>query len=114
MLPWLLLLFLLVAAGGLTLAFLEARGHAPPLPVGAVHGAAALAAIMLLVLQDLAHPDNHLVNAATVVFMLTATGGLLLFAFRATRQRLPLPVVALHAGFALTALVLMTVGWFRA
>lgn len=113
MLPWLLLLFLIVAAGGATLAFLEARGHAPPLRVSAVHGGAGLAAIVLLVLEDVAHPGNHLVNAATVVFMLTATGGLLLFAFRATQQRLSLPVVALHAGFALTALVLMTVGWIR-
>ena len=114
MLLALLILFLCVAAGGTTLALLEARGHAPPLPVGVIHGCAALVAIVLLVAQDVAHPDNHWVNAATVVFMLTAAGGLLLFAFRATRQKLPLPVVALHAGFALTALVLMGAGWWRA
>jgi hypothetical protein len=113
MLLGLLILFLVVAAGGATLAFLEARGHVPPLPVSAIHGGTALVAIALLVLQDVAHPDNRLLNAATVVFMLTAAGGLLLFAFRATRQRLPLPVVALHAGFALTALVLMGAGWLR-
>jgi len=113
MLLGLLILFLIVAAGGVTLAFLEARRHAPPLPVGAIHGTAALVAIVLLVLQDVAHPGNHLANAATVVFMLTAAGGLLLFAFRATRQRLPLPVVALHAGFALSALVLLGAGWLR-
>lgn len=109
----LLILFIIVAAGGATLALLEARGHAPPLPVGLIHGSAALVAIVLLVLQDVAHPGNRLVNAATVVFMLTAAGGLLLFAFRATRQRLPLPVVALHAGFALTALVLLGAGCLR-
>ena len=113
MLLGLLILFLCVAAGGATLALLEARGHAPPLPVGAIHGGAALVAIVLLVLQDVAHPGNHLVNAATVVFMLTAAGGLLLFAFRATRQRLPAPVVVLHAGFALAALVLMGAGCLR-
>ncbi len=111
MLLGLLILFLCVAAAGAVLAFLEARGHAPPLPVSAIHGCAGLVAIVLLVLQDVAHPDNHLVNVATVVFMLTAAGGLLLFAFRATRQKLALPVVALHAGFALTALVLMGAGW---
>lgn len=113
MLPVLLILFLGVAAGGAALALLEARGRAPSLPVGALHGGAALALIFLLVLQDMAHPGNRLVNAATVVFMLTAAGGLLLFAFRATRQRLPAPVVLLHAGFALTALVLMGAGWLR-
>lgn len=113
MLFGLLILFLCVAAGGATLALLEARGHSLPLPVGAVHGAAALLAIVLLVMQDVAHPGNHLANAATVVFMLAAAGGLLLFAFRATRQRLPAPVVLLHAGFALTALVLLSAGWLR-
>ena len=114
MLFGLLILFLLVAAAGLTLAVLEARRRAPPLPVSALHGAAALAAIVLLVLRDVVHPGNYLVNAATVVFMLAAAGGLLLFAFRATRQTLPAPVVVLHAGFALTALVLLTAGWLRA
>src|SRR5215472_15809460 len=86
MLTGLLVFFLCVAVAGATLALLEARGHAPPLPVGALHGTAALVAIVLLVLQDIAHPGNRLVNAATLVFMLTAAGGLLLFAFRATRQ----------------------------
>ena len=45
--------------------------------------------------------------------MLAAAGGLLLFAFRASRQRLPLAVVLLHGAFALTALLLMTVGWIK-
>ena len=113
MLFGLLILFLCVAAGGATLALLEARGRNLPLPVGAVHGSAALVAIVLLVMQDVTHPGNRLVNAATLVFMLTAAGGLLLFAFRATRQRLPAPVVLLHAGFALTALVLLGAGCLR-
>lgn len=112
MLLGLLILFLLVAAGGITLAVLEARGHAPPLPVSTVHGIAALAAIVLLVLRDIAHPGSHLVNSATLVFMLAAGGGLLLFAFRASHQRLPLPVVVLHGAFALMALLLLTIGWF--
>jgi len=113
MLLALLIVFLLVAAGGVTLAVLEARGHAPSLPVGTVHGVAALTAIVLLVVQDVAHPDNRLVNGATLVFMLAAAGGLLLFAFRASRQKLPLAVVLLHAAFAVTALLLMTAGWFE-
>lgn len=114
MLLGLLILFLLVAAGGATLAYLERRGSPPPLPVSAVHGIAALVLIVLLVMQDMTHPDNHLVNSATVVFILAACGGFLLFTFRATRQRLPSAVVALHAAFALTAILLMTAGWLRA
>ena len=113
MLTALLILFLVVAAGGATLALLESRGLAPALPVSALHGVFGIAAIVLLVMQDLAHPDNRLVNCATLVFMLAAAGGLLLFAFRASRQKLPLPVVALHALFALTALVLLASGWLK-
>jgi len=111
MLLGLLILFLLVATGGITLAVLEARDHAPPLPMSAIHGVAALTAIVLLVLHDVAHPGSHLVNSATLVFMLAACGGLLLFAFRASRQRLPLPVVLLHAAFAFMAILLLAAGW---
>lgn len=113
MLSGLLVLFLVVAVGGAALALLESRDRAPALPVSALHGALGITAIVLLVMQDLAHPDNKLVNTATLIFMLTTAGGLLLFAFRATRQRLPLAMVALHALFALTALVVMAFGWLK-
>lgn len=113
MLAFLLPFFLLVAAAGALLAFLEARGARIPLVAGALHGAAALAAIVVLVVHDLGEPGNRLVNAATVIFILTATGGLLLFAFRLARQKLPLAVVLLHAAFALTAILLLTLGYLR-
>jgi len=113
MLALLLTFFLLVAAAGATLAVLEARGARIPLPVGALHGAAALAGIVVLVLHDLGEPGNRLVNAATVIFILTATGGLLLFAFRTAREKLPFAVVLLHAAFALTAILLLTLGYLR-
>ncbi len=113
MLLGLLILFLLVALGGATFAILESRGKAPPLRVTVMHGVAGVVLIVLLVLQDVAHPGNYLVNSATLVFILAAVGGLLLFIFRASRQRLPLVVVGLHAAFALTAILLMTAGWLR-
>lgn len=114
MLSYLLVFFILVMVGGLALAVLERRGRALPLPISAWHGLLGIAAIVLLVMQAMAHPGNHAVNVAIVVFMLTALGGLLLLAFRASQQRLPLAVVILHAGFAVTALVLLAVGWSRA
>ena len=113
MLPALSLLFLLVAGAGATLAYLETHGRTVPLPVGALHGAAALVAIVLLVLHDLASPGNHYINTATVLFILTACGGLLLFGFRAAREKLPLMVIVLHAGFGLFALGLLFVGMTR-
>jgi len=105
-------LFLLVAAGGAGLAVLERRGRALPLGVSSGHGIAAVVLIGLLVFHDLQGPGNKIVDAATVVFILAATGGLLLFGFRASRQRLPLLVVVLHAAFGLAAIGLLLVGTF--
>lgn len=113
MLTYLLVFFILVMAGGGALAVLEHRGHALPLPVSVWHGLLGVAAIVLLVMEAVAHPGNHPVNVAIVIFMLTALGGLLLLAFRASKQRLPLAVVVLHAGFAVTALLLLCAGWMR-
>lgn len=113
MLPGLLLLFLVVASSGIGLAVLEARGRALPLPVSTVHGALALLGIVLLAAHDIDDPHNHLANGAALVFIFATAGGFMLFAFRATRQKLPLAVVALHAAFALTAVLLLAFGWLR-
>ncbi|HEX5340644.1 MAG TPA: hypothetical protein VFX47_07160 [Gammaproteobacteria bacterium] len=106
--------FLVVALAGAALAVHELRGGSLPLPVGWLHGIAALAAIVLLLIHDLHAPHNMLVNSATVLFVLTAVGGLLLFMFRVLRQRLPGFVVALHAGFALIAIALLCIGFIKA
>lgn len=113
MLTYLLAFFILVMAGGAALAVLEHRGRVLPLRLSVWHGLLGLAAIVLLVMQAVAHPGNSPVNVAVVIFMLTALGGLLLFAFRASKQRLPLAVVLLHAGFAVAALILLCIGWAR-
>lgn len=110
MLPILLTLFSLVAVAGAALAVLEHRGRNLSLAASASHGAVAAVLIVLLLVHDLQSPGNRLVNTATVVFILAATGGLLLFAFRASRQRLPLPVVVLHGAFALAAIGLLLAG----
>lgn len=111
MLLTVILLFALVMAGGATLAFLETRGRIPALPFSVLHGAVALCAIVLLLVHDYAAPANPLVNSATVLFILTATGGLLLLAFHAGRERLPALVVRLHAAFALVAFSLLVAGF---
>ncbi len=113
MLTILFVFFLLVMAGGAWLAWTESRGRTLPLRFSSAHGVLGIAAIVLLTMETMDHPDNRLVNASVVIFMLTALGGLLLFAFRASKQKLPLAVVALHAVFALTALTLLSVGLLR-
>lgn len=107
MLVVLTLLFLVVMLAGIGLAVLERRGRALPLKVSATHGVLGVLAIVLLVMQAMAHPGNHPANMASIVFMITALGGLLLFAFRASKQTLPLGVVLLHALIALAGLTLL-------
>jgi heme A synthase len=113
MLTYLLAFFILVMAGGAGLAVLEHRGRALPLPVSLWHGLLGIAAIVWLLMTAMAHPGNHPVNLAIIVFMLTALGGLLLFAFRASKQKLPLAVVVLHGCFAVIGLTFLCVGWSR-
>ncbi len=113
MLTLLLGLFALVMLAGLGLAFMERRGRAPPLRVSVSHGGLGVAAILFLLMQAMDHPGNYPLNISIVVFILTAVGGLLLLAFRASRQRLPFAVVLLHAGFAVTAFLLLLAGWRR-
>jgi len=113
MLTYLLAFFILVMAGGAALAVLEHHGRALPLTVSLWHGVLGVAAVVLLVVEAIARPGNHAVNLSVIVFMLTALGGLLLFAFRVSRQRLPMAVVLLHAGFAVLALILLGMGWMR-
>src|SRR5262249_52829840 len=107
MLTALLLLFLVVMLAGAGLAVLERRGRALPFRVSVTHGVLGILAIVLLVMQALAHPGSHPLNLAILVFMITALGGLLLFAFRASKQRLPLGVVLLHALFAVVGLAFL-------
>ena len=113
MFSYLLGFFILVMAGGATFALLERRGRALPLKFSVWHGVLGVAAIVLLVMQVVAHPGVRPVNLAVLVFILTALGGLLLFAFRTSRQRLPLAVVLLHALFAVAGLTLLFAGWSR-
>ena len=114
MLTVLLILFLVVMLAGTGLAVVERRGRKLPLKVSATHGVLGLLAIVLLITQALAHPGNYPVNFSILVFMITALGGLLLFAFRASKQNLPLGVVLLHALFAVAGLLFLIVGCWRA
>jgi hypothetical protein len=113
MFPYLIALFVVVMAFGVALAIRDRCEPRLPLKLSVFHGLLGVAAVIWLVMQALAHPGVRPVNLAILVFILTALGGLLLFAFRASRQRLPFAVVLLHAGFAVMGLILLCVGWTR-
>jgi membrane protease YdiL (CAAX protease family) len=113
MLGYLIAFFVLVMAGGVGFAIRDRREPRLPLKLSVVHGTLGVAAIVLLAMFALNHPGDRPLNLSILVFILTALGGLMLFAFRASKQRLPLAVVLLHAAFALCGLALLFVGWSR-
>lgn len=113
MLLFLLLLSLLIVAAGITLARAELHGRKIPVPVGMVHGTAGIILIGLLFWHDRQPPYHLLVNAATLIFALTAAGGLLLFAFRARRETPPGFLIGLHASFAVVAVGLLIAGYIH-
>lgn len=106
-----LILIVLVALAGLTLATLGWRRRRVPLAISSLHGLVGIAAIVLLIVLDTHLPHDRALIAATVLFMLAATGGLMLFAFRAAHQTLPSAIVVLHGGFAVVALIVMLIGY---
>lgn len=110
----LLILVIVVMLAGAGLAWRDLRRRPPPLRISVLHGLAGVAAIVLLIVLDTRYPHNRELLSSTVLLILTATGGLLLFGFRAARQSLPALVVALHAVFALAALGLLIVGVLHA
>jgi hypothetical protein len=113
MLGYLIAFFILVMIGGVAFAIRDRREPRLPLKLSVVHGILGVAAIVLLVMFAFAHPGDRPLNLSILVFILTALGGLMLFAFRASKQGLPLAVVLLHAAFALCGLILLFVGWSR-
>lgn len=108
-----LILVILVVLAGVTLATLGFRGRRVPVVISSLHGLGGIAAIVLLIVLDTHFPHNRALLSATVLLLLTATGGLLLFGFHAARQSLPGLVVVLHAVFALVALGLMIFGYLH-
>jgi amino acid transporter len=113
MLSYLIGFFILVMAGGVVFAIRDRSEPRLPLKLSVVHGLLGITAIVLLVMFALAHPGDRPLNLSILLFILTALGGLMLFAFRASKQRLPLAVVVLHAAFAIVGLALLVAGYIR-
>lgn len=110
---WSAILFALAALGGLTLAVLHFRGggrERPPTALAVVHGLAAAAALVLLILGVLGAPagTSVLPGVALAIFVLAALGGAYLFLGKHLRgQALPSPVVIVHGLAAVAGFVVL-------
>jgi hypothetical protein len=109
MLIWSAILFAIAALGGATLAVMHFRGRVPlPTPLALMHGLLAASALVLLIAAALTTPGfGGLGLVALAIFVLAALGGFYLFAHQLRGKPLPSPVVLIHGGAAVVALLLL-------
>jgi hypothetical protein len=102
------LLFVLAAVGGVTMAVMHFRGQTPPpKPLAMLHGAAAVLGILVLFLvlwpAFVGGPA-----VALVMFALAAIGGVaLVLGFHRRNKPLPSPLVLGHGALAVLALLIL-------
>ena len=110
-----LVLFALAALGGLYMAVVRFRGaERPPTAIALVHGAAAAAGLIALILAVMNVPNPGPARTALVVFIVAALGGFYLFAQHMQKKALPIPVVVIHALVAVTGFVILLVAAMHA
>lgn len=110
-----ILLFGLAVALGLWLVVLGVRHRRGSRPLAAAHAGVAVLGLGLLAKQISGGPVQMLVNDAALLFVLALSGGLVLLALRIGNRehRSPPPMmgVGLHAAMALSALLLLVLGY---
>jgi uncharacterized membrane protein len=110
-----IVLFGLAALLGLWLVVLGVRHRRGSRALAAVHAGLALLGLILLGGHIVGSPVHMLYNDAALLFVLTLFGGLVLLAVRMGNheQRSPPPMigVSFHAAMAITALLLLGLGY---
>ncbi|MES2406222.1 MAG: hypothetical protein V4528_02725 [Pseudomonadota bacterium] len=110
-----IVLFCLAALLGLWLVVLGVRYRRGSRTLAAGHAGVALLGLILLGKHIFSSPIHVLYNDAALLFILALLGGLVLLALRMGNQehRAPPPMigVSLHAAMALTALLLLVLGY---
>lgn len=108
------ILFAIAALGGATLAYLRvSNGENPPTWMAVAHGLVAATALASLVVAAVQYPIHALAKAALATFVVAAiAGGFLFFAYQMTGSLLPIPMILLHGGLALTAFTLLLAALF--
>jgi hypothetical protein len=109
------IVLVLAAVGGLTLAVIRLRGAPwPPLWLALVHGAVAATGVGLLIYAAVSPGIPTLAQVALGIFILAALGGAtLLLGFHMRSKALPIPLVLGHGLIAATGLVLLLLSYFE-
>jgi hypothetical protein len=104
-----IILFALAATGGLTLAYLRISNKPLPMPLALLHGAAATAGLVALLLVVLRGAAPEQARVALGIFVAAALGGFALLSFHVRKKPLPIPLVVVHGLAAVVALVLLLI-----
>lgn len=107
-------LFLLTALGGLAMAGIRFMGKRnPPTWLAMAHGLLAGSGLTLLVYAALVSGVPPLAQAAAVLFVVAAIGGVFLnLAYHHKDRPLPKGIVVLHAVLAVVAFVLLLIATY--
>jgi hypothetical protein len=102
-----IMLFALAAVGGLTLAYLRINNKPLPMPLALIHGAAAAAGLVALLLAVLDGVASSEARIALGLFVAAALGGFTLFSFHVRGKPLPIPLVVVHGLAAVVAFAVL-------
>jgi len=106
-------LFAVAALGGLAMAFIHfTKDRNPPGALAAVHGIVAATALLILLWAVVQASVSAPIAWALGLFVVAALGGFFLVSYHIRKQRLPSPVVVIHALVAVVAFILLLVGIF--
>ncbi len=108
MLKGAIVLFALAALGGVTLAYMRIVKKDVNLPVAIVHGILAATALVLLIIAVTQAGGSGL-TAALIVFLIAAIGGFTLLSFHLRMRPMPVPLVLIHGGVAVTAFIILLI-----
>lgn len=107
-------LFAIAAVGGLVLALQRLRDKPLSMPLALIHGLVAAAALLILLFTVVGSTLPVAATVAVVGFVIAALGGFFLFSFHLRSQKLPIPVMAVHAVVAVGSFVTLLVAAFVA
>jgi hypothetical protein len=106
-------LFGLAALGGATMAAIRLRGSNPPLGLAVVHGLAAAAGLVTLLIAVASGGERGMATVSLVLFGIAALGGFVLFAQHLKGKLIPIGVVFLHGTIAVAGFVALLVHVLR-
>lgn len=96
----------LTAIGGLAAAGLRARSGAnPPMPIALVHGGVGAVGLLLVIIAGVSNGFSDRHTLATVLLIVAALGGFLLFGTHLRERLISLPVILIHALVAVVGYV---------